>query len=218
MPVKNHTWGRRFLHVPIGRPSTFFLWRGDADVCTPFFTLILILPCCPSLKFFSFNFSAATHILIGTLCLRRDSGIGVSTQFNSLCGGFGVCLVFLLWLVVMVAVLARGGNNLPSFSSFFLYFFLFLFSLILKWGRFPLCFSFFFFFFHPVACLLKQELWLLLESTSSTITGLALEAIILLLLWLLHAVTWDYVHPRVLSVRTTAENIFSVILNLLGWV
>lgn len=140
MPVKNHTWGRRFLHVPVGRPQHFFPLKRWCRCLHSLLRSDLNPSLCPSLKFFSFNFSAATHILIGTLCLRRDSGIGVSTQFNSFCGGFGVCLVFLLWLVVMVAVLARGGNNLSSFSSF-----LSFFPLIHKGGNFLLCFFFLFF-------------------------------------------------------------------------
>lgn len=117
----NPTWVRSSVHVSVGRPQHLFLWKGNASVCTSF-VLILFLPFCSSLKFFSFNFSAVTHILIGTLCLRRDSGIGVSTWFNIFCGGFGVCFVFLLWLVVMVAVCKRWQQYSFFLLSFFLSF------------------------------------------------------------------------------------------------
>lgn len=123
MFAKIHLWVRRFLHVSVGRPQCFFLGKGDVDVCAFFFILILILPSCSSLKFFSFNFSAATHILIGTLCLRRDSGIGVSTQFNSFCCGFGVCCVSFVAGGDGRNVCKRWQQSLfSSFPSFFLFF------------------------------------------------------------------------------------------------
>lgn len=157
MFAKIHLWVRRFLHVSVGRPQCFFLGKGDVDVCAFFFILILILPSCSSLKFFSFNFSAATHILIGTLCLRRDSGIGVSTQFNSFCCGFGVCCVSFVAGGDGRNVCKRWQQSLfSSFPSFFLFFSysFFFFPVILKGGHLPLC------FFHPVASQLEQELWL----------------------------------------------------------
>lgn len=139
----NPTWVRRSVHASVGRPQHLFLWKGDADVCASF-VLILFLPFCSSLKFFSFNFSAATHTLIGTLCLRRDSGIGVSTWFNIFCGAFGVCFVFLLWLVVMVVTVCKRWQQYSSFLfsfllsfllAFFLAFFLACFLSILKESR-----------------------------------------------------------------------------------
>lgn len=125
MFVQIHTCPRRFLHVSVGRLQHLFLWKGDADICTSFI-LVWCLPICSSLKFFSFNFSAATHILIGTLCLRKDSGIGVSTW-----------LLLWLWSLLCVSVVAGGGDghSLQEVATvLFLFFPSFILSLILKEG------------------------------------------------------------------------------------
>lgn len=191
------------MHVSVGRPQHLFLWKGDADVCASF-VLIFILPFCSSLKFFSFKFSAATHILIGTLCLRRDSGIGVSTWFNIFCGGFGVCFVLLLWLVVMVAVCKRW----QQYSSFFLPFvFLFssFFSSFVPSYLLPFFLAFFLAFFQSSKkaidncaffiqwphCLSKNcgFCWLNCWKASRSIPGLDEKTIMLLFLWLLHGMT-----------------------------
>lgn len=152
----------RLLHVGWTEGPLAMLPSAIMQLCnSKFFSLSswpLILPFCCLLKFFSFNFSTATHILIGTLCLRKDSGIGASTQHKQSSCGFWLCFVCLLWLsvVVVVSVYAVSGSKL---------FLTLPYSLNFLW-RWPWAPS-----LHLIASCLEQGLWLLLGNSSKLILG-----------------------------------------------